>query len=395
MIYDLKYCPDPNVDCPKMFIDKEIGGKDENGEPNIDGHLFLKELLYLSDTLGKKNIEVWINSPGGLVTEGMSIYTAILNSKAKVDTYCYGIAASISGVIFQAGRNRIIADYATLMYHNPYSEDGKKDDGLEAMRLAIVKMIATRTGKDEDMIAKVMKQETWITADEAVENGFADEVKASGEVNIKRVPVEAKARWEYANLVLNRTPNTKQPKPKSMKNVCNKLGLHEDSSESSILSAIEAMNKSAEAKYDDLKAALDKKMAECDDLKAKMAELEKAKNEMEEKAKAEAEMEAKAKAEADEKACDEAIKNAVAVGKIKNEESVITHWKNSWKANSEITKGLLDAIAPTKTAPKFVSTPENVKSDSPAEAAAKAMNIKPGSAAWYNAIKSYEISNKK
>ena len=87
-----------------MLINKHIGYDQEEG-PGIDGAIFQQELLQL-DNLGKKRIQVWINSPGGLVSDGYSIYTSILKSKTPVDTYAFGSVASIAAVIFQAGRRR-------------------------------------------------------------------------------------------------------------------------------------------------------------------------------------------------------------------------------------------------------------------------------------------------
>jgi len=208
---DFKYCDNPDAEIPRMFIDKEIGGKDADGLPNIDGNLFLKELMHLSDTLGKNKIEVWINSPGGLVTEGQSIYAAILESKATVDTVCYGMAASIAGVIFQAGRKRIMLDYANLMYHPAYNSDGTMDKGLEALNKAICTMIAKRTGKTDEEVWKIMNRGraddkgTWIQAAEAKENGFCDEVRHSDAKNKNAIAHETlHSIWKSANKVLNR-----------------------------------------------------------------------------------------------------------------------------------------------------------------------------------------------
>jgi ATP-dependent Clp protease protease subunit len=62
--------------------------------------------------MDKKRIQVWINSPGGDVDDGYNIYNAMLKTKTKVDTHCYGMAASMAGAIFQAGHRRTMADYA-------------------------------------------------------------------------------------------------------------------------------------------------------------------------------------------------------------------------------------------------------------------------------------------
>src|SRR5580693_4406944 len=137
------YCTDTSAEEPIMLINKHIGFDEKDGQ-GIDGSLFQAELLAL-DRIGKKRIQVWINSPGGTVMDGYNIYNAILKSDTKVDTYCVGICASIAAVIFQAGRKRIMADYGLLMYHNPYGGTG--GDELDAMRNSICTMIAVSTGK--------------------------------------------------------------------------------------------------------------------------------------------------------------------------------------------------------------------------------------------------------
>src|SRR5206468_3552386 len=107
--------------------------------------------------------------PGGLVSDGYNIYNAILKSQTKVDTYCTGMAASIAGVIFQAGRNRIMADYGILMYHNPFGGD---NDAINAITDSIATMIAGRCGKDKDAVLLIMHDTTFIRAEDALANGF-------------------------------------------------------------------------------------------------------------------------------------------------------------------------------------------------------------------------------
>jgi len=104
------YCIDQNSDEPIMLINTHIGFDEADGM-GIDGALFQKELLFL-DTLGKKRIQVWINCVGGIVMDGYNIGSAILKTKTPVDTYNVGIAASIAGVLFMCGRNRVMMDYA-------------------------------------------------------------------------------------------------------------------------------------------------------------------------------------------------------------------------------------------------------------------------------------------
>lgn len=397
MTKEFKYCENPEAEVPRMFIDKEIGGKDADGNSNIDGHLFLKELMYLSDVLGKSKIEVWINSPGGIVTEGQSIYAAILESKANVDTICYGIAASIAGVDFQAGRKRIMMDYATLMYHPAYSDDGRKDKGLEALNKAICTMIAKRSGKSEDEIWGIMNRGrmddkgTWISAAEALEMGFCDEVRHSDAKN--EIDLESSlGLWKAANKVHNRVEQT--IKPKRMKNVFNKLGLNEDANETSAIAVIDALNKkaeSAEEKYNKKCEEMDALNAEMKDLKNAMEEEKKAKAKADEEAKAKADEEAKNAATAAEevknKAIESELTSAVTVGRIKNDAKVIESFKNMLVKDFDGTKAIIDSLPLNKVAPVFVPEVGEELTDSPVEAAARKNGITPGTAKWYNYIK--------
>jgi len=166
---NFKYTIDPSVDEPIMLIDKHIGMDAEDGM-GIDGSEFSRELLHL-DSIGKKQIQIRINSVGGSVMDGMTIYNAILKTKAKVDTYNVGICASIAGVIFQAGRNRIMADYSLLMMHNPQGGDKKV---LKIMKESLVTMLTRKANKTEAEIAKMMDATTWLTATECLTSGLCD-----------------------------------------------------------------------------------------------------------------------------------------------------------------------------------------------------------------------------
>ncbi len=94
LVSNFIYTIDVESDEPIMLINKHIGNDDQLGQ-GIDGSIFQAELLRL-DTMGKKRIQVWISSEGGIVMDGYKIYNAILKSKTKVDTYNVGICASIA-----------------------------------------------------------------------------------------------------------------------------------------------------------------------------------------------------------------------------------------------------------------------------------------------------------
>jgi ATP-dependent Clp endopeptidase proteolytic subunit ClpP len=342
------YVVDYNSDEPIMLIDRHIGFDEVDGM-GIQGDLFARELLEL-DTMGKKRIQIWINSPGGIVVDGMSIYHAILATKTKVDTRCTGMACSIAGVIFQAGRTREIIDYGILMYHMPFGGDDAK--GLDAMKEAIVKMIATRSGMSDEAVEKMMKATTYLTSDEAISQKLADAVIQSGEVNIKRkspVAVGVKSYHTEANKILNKLFNHK-----SMNKIANKLNLNEAASEDSIVTAIgdiqnklsleQAANKKKDEDLEKMKKELEDKQAECDKLKG---DYDKAKADLEESDK-------KAKAEED-KAKKEKAKNLVdtykVAGKIKAE--AVNSWINKAVDDYDGTKALLDSIPGNKTAIKI------------------------------------------
>lgn len=244
------YIIDSTADVPVMVLDRHIGYNDEDGQ-GIDGAQFARELMQL-DSMGKKNIQIWINSPGGNVMEGYNIYNAILRSKAKVDTYCVGIAASICAVIFQAGRERIMADYGMLMYHNPFGSDNAK--AVTAMRDSIVKMICSRSGMDESACMAMMARTTWMDAVEAVEKGMADTIEASRDFNKKRmssVSVENNANEYFtaAKQILNSLIIDKKPANiMDFSKIANKLDLNEAASENAIMKEIDRiLNKATKA----------------------------------------------------------------------------------------------------------------------------------------------------
>lgn len=333
-----------------MLIDRHIGIDPEDGV-GIQGDLFQRELLEL-DAMGKKRIQIWINSPGGIVTDGMNIYNAILATKTKVDTRCIGMAASIAGVIFQAGRVREMNDYGFLMYHNPF---GSNDDGsLDVMKDSIIKMISSRSGMTTDAVAKMMKEDTFLTAAEAVNLKLADTILASGEVNIKRkspAAANARAYWKEANSIVNNLFNTSSM---NLTKITNKLNLNDAASEDAIVTAItevqnkltvsEVSNKKNEDDLKKMKKELDDKKAEFDKLKGEYDKCVDDLEEMDKKAKAE---EAKGKKEKAKNLID----SFATAGKIKAE--AVNKWVEKAVADYDGTKELLDGIPGNKTAVKF------------------------------------------
>lgn len=327
-----------------MLINKHIGF-DESEGMGVDGSLFQQELLAL-DAMGKRRIQVWINSPGGIVMDGYNIYNAILKSKTKVDTYNVGIAASIAAVIFQAGRTRYMADYAKLMYHNPYGGNSKE---LGVLKDSIAVMVCERTGKDKDSILKIMDRTTWISASEALADNFCDTVEYSSNQNKKRmVSTEPKAMWIECTEILNSLLPNKNEKPMLSK-VTNKLGLIDGSNEDTILAAItQIQNKAeqAEAKAADLENKLNEKEAEKKEVESKLTNATNKLQEVE-----------TAKREAEKQAVEVKAKNMVEgyakAGRIKNDAETITKWTNLAVTDFDGTEALIKDLPVHKTAQKI------------------------------------------
>lgn len=130
-----------------------------------------------------KPISVEINSGGGDVFAGSEIYTALKSYEGKVNVKITGIAASAASIIAMAGSKVSISPTAQLMIHNVSSAVqgdhrtlGHESKVLRNYNSSIAKAYVDKTGKDMDELLELMGEETWFTADEAVKQGFADEV---------------------------------------------------------------------------------------------------------------------------------------------------------------------------------------------------------------------------
>ncbi len=130
-----------------------------------------------------QEINLRINSPGGVVFDGLTIYNALKEHPAKVTVDIDGIAASIASVIAMAGDEIRIAESAMVMIHDAQGLALGNHREMEAMRALLEKwdgqiasVYAARTGRRADTFRKLMDAETWFTAAEAKENGLVDQV---------------------------------------------------------------------------------------------------------------------------------------------------------------------------------------------------------------------------
>lgn len=148
-------------------------------EKDKDAYGIVKEL----QELAADHVNVHINSYGGEVAEGLAIYNVLKNSSAKVTTYCDGFACSAASVIFMAGDERIMNSASLLMIHNAWSRaSGNADDfrkqaeDLDKITQASINAYMSRVKITEDELKEKMDKETWLTAQEALSDGFATQI---------------------------------------------------------------------------------------------------------------------------------------------------------------------------------------------------------------------------
>lgn len=146
------------------------------------------------DQITENKIRVRINSPGGDVMDGNAIFNALRNHNAKIETRVDGMAASIASVIALAGEKVVMEENAFMMIHNSWTWGAGNAAELEKMAAVLRKIddnlvaaYVAKTGMDAEEIAAMCDAETWMTADEAVEFGFADEVKTEPDVHANAV----------------------------------------------------------------------------------------------------------------------------------------------------------------------------------------------------------------
>jgi len=167
----------------EILIYEQIGYSwwDDSGVESKD---FVEKLAALGDV---DEITVRINSPGGDVFEGVAIYNALKTHNAKINVQIDSLAASIASVIAMAGDTITISDSAMIMIHNASgfcmgeaADMRKMADVLDKIRDAQLLGAYARTGKTPEELTSMMDAETWFTAKEAVDAGFADSIMVAG-----------------------------------------------------------------------------------------------------------------------------------------------------------------------------------------------------------------------
>jgi ATP-dependent Clp protease protease subunit len=170
----------------------------------IDDHvanLVVAQMLFLQMEDPKREINLYINSPGGSVTAGLAIYDTMQFVTCDVATYCVGIAASMGAVLLTAGTKgkRYALPNSDVMLHQvsggaqgPASDVERTVEYMFRLKRRLISIIAHHTGKTEEQIQADSDRDYWITAQQAKEYGLVDEVvKSRKDVAPEALPINA------------------------------------------------------------------------------------------------------------------------------------------------------------------------------------------------------------
>ena len=183
------------ADRAEVFIYGVIGSDWDDGD--VTAASFVRDLR----ALDVKAIDLHLNSPGGLVFDGIAIYSALRNHPASVTSFVDGVAASAASFVAMAGDQVVIEKPAKMMIHNAQGlvlgdpEDMREmADLLDELSDTIAEIYADRAGKTVAHWRTAMRAQTWYGAAEAVAAGLADRVAGDGKQNGKAAPEDRRSQ---------------------------------------------------------------------------------------------------------------------------------------------------------------------------------------------------------
>ena len=160
-----------------IFLSEEVN--------DVTASLVVAQMLYLEAQDPDKDIQFYINSPGGSVTSGLAIYDTMQYIKCDVSTICIGLAASMGAFLLSSGAKgkRIALPNAEIMIHQPSGGAQGQATDIEihaeqiiAMKRRLNQIFALNTGKDYETICRDCERDHFMTAEEAKEYGLVDQV---------------------------------------------------------------------------------------------------------------------------------------------------------------------------------------------------------------------------
>ncbi len=164
-----------------VFLDGEIH--------DVSADLVIAQLLFLESQDPEKDIQLYINTPGGTVTGGLAIYDTIQYIRPNVQTICMGQAMSMGALLLTGGTSgkRYALPSARILIHQPWGGvSGQATDiGIQAREIVrvkklMIKYFATHTGKSEDRISTDLERDFYMSADEAKVYGLIDDILIRG-----------------------------------------------------------------------------------------------------------------------------------------------------------------------------------------------------------------------
>jgi len=172
-----------------------VGGQ-EGVVTTDSANLVISQLLYLDAEDSEKDIHLYINSPGGMVTAGLAIYDTMQFVKAPISTLCMGMAMSFGAVLLCAGEKgkRFILPHARVMIHQPLIRGGLSGQAtdiiLEANEMSktkqrLTEIMALHTGTSVDKLLADMERNYYMSAEEAKRYGMVDEVLPSAKAALE------------------------------------------------------------------------------------------------------------------------------------------------------------------------------------------------------------------
>jgi ATP-dependent Clp protease protease subunit len=160
-----------------VFLDGEIG--------DLSADLVVAQLLFLDGQDTEKDINLYINSPGGSVTAGLAIYDTMQYLKSSIQTICLGQAASMAALILAAGSvgKRFVLPSSRVLIHQPWGgvQGQARDIGIQSKEIVRLKKLtidyfAKHTSKDPAQVAEDMERDFYLSAEDAVKYGAADSI---------------------------------------------------------------------------------------------------------------------------------------------------------------------------------------------------------------------------
>lgn len=148
-------------------------------------NIIIAQLLFLESTDRTRDVQLYINSPGGGVYAGLGLYDTMQFVNPDIATICTGIAASMSAVLMAAGAHgkRSALKHSRIMMHQPSAgAAGQASDvaitvnEVRKLKHELYEILSTHTGQTMEKVAKDSNRDFWMTADEAKEYGLVDEV---------------------------------------------------------------------------------------------------------------------------------------------------------------------------------------------------------------------------